>query len=263
MSSLSWVFRWDLPNKTVEMGQEKKDKYKDAFKELMSHATHTLDDIQKIYGKLLHTSLVATANSRTRLPHQLGSHAGNLQYKSSRFTPLTPRHQKRPPMVALLLQRRKKLSRRIPGPCGLRTMARSLMLVPDLELRLSSKIAGEPGGSSWVGTLKGETLDGPKQLFSSSSSMLSSHLVSLASIVFRQVHDILSARECTGITRYVTSRENPADAPSRDIYPPPSVLLPLILIPGALRLLFTDLDSLPSHRELELRALGPRCSSMY
>ena len=108
MSSLSWVFRWDLPNKTVEMGQEKKDKYKDAFKELMSHATHTLDDIQKIYGKLLHTSLVATANSRTRLPHQLGSHAGNLQYKSSRFTPLTPRHQKRPPMVALLLQRRKK-----------------------------------------------------------------------------------------------------------------------------------------------------------
>jgi hypothetical protein len=158
---------------------------------------------------------------------------------------------------------KKKLSRRIPGPCGLRTMARSLMLVPDLELRLSSKIAGEPGGSSWVGTLKGETLDGPKQLFSSSSSMLSSHLVSLASIVFRQVHDILSARECTGITRYVTSRENPADAPSRDIYPPTSVLLPLILIPGALRLLFTDLDSLPSHRELELRALGPRCSSMY
>src|ERR1700678_1237601 len=61
-----------------------------------------------------------------------------------------------------------------------KTMARSLMPAPELESQLSSPTVGGPGDSSRVGTQKEGTLGGPKQLASSSSSLLSSHLVSLA-----------------------------------------------------------------------------------
>jgi hypothetical protein len=68
-------FYWNLPNKTVEITEEKKEKYKKAIKGWTSHSTHTLYDIQKLYGKLLHASLVVPAGHAylTSLKAMLGT----------------------------------------------------------------------------------------------------------------------------------------------------------------------------------------------
>ena len=50
-------FDWDLHNKRVTL-QEKKKKYLGALEEWRRRATHTLDNVQSLYGKLLHTCLV-------------------------------------------------------------------------------------------------------------------------------------------------------------------------------------------------------------
>jgi hypothetical protein len=54
-------FHWNLSKKMVKITKEKKAKYKTTIREWLACSTHTLEDVQKLYGKLLHTSLVATA----------------------------------------------------------------------------------------------------------------------------------------------------------------------------------------------------------
>jgi len=65
--------------------------------------------------------------------------------------------------------------------------------------------------------------------------------------VFRCIHSTLEAQRCTIHTRYVPSKDNPADQPSRGIYPHPAYLLPNLPIPTEIHDLITDFDSkLPS-----------------
>jgi hypothetical protein len=73
-------FQWNLSSKTVEITKEKKTKYKAAIKEWFSHTMHTLDNIQKLYSKLLHTSLMAPAGQAylTSLETMLGTYTTNL-----------------------------------------------------------------------------------------------------------------------------------------------------------------------------------------
>jgi hypothetical protein len=51
-------FTWDLTANLVYLGEEKKAKYLHAIQEWQGCIGHNLRDIQKIYGKLLHVSLV-------------------------------------------------------------------------------------------------------------------------------------------------------------------------------------------------------------
>ena len=69
-------------------------------------------------------------------------------------------------------------------------------------------------------------------------------------VVFKRIHNALEAQHCTIHTRYVTSKQNPADEPSRGVYPPIMCLLPSLPIPSELHDLITDFDS-------ELPASGP------
>ena len=48
-------FLWDLDQKTVALPEPKKAKYKLAILEWKKCPTHTLDETQKLYGKLLHS----------------------------------------------------------------------------------------------------------------------------------------------------------------------------------------------------------------
>ena len=50
-----WGFEWNAQLKQVSMGEGKKKKYIDAIHEWMLQETHTLYEVQKLYGKLLHT----------------------------------------------------------------------------------------------------------------------------------------------------------------------------------------------------------------
>jgi hypothetical protein len=68
-------FQWNISEKTVEITKEKKDKCKSAIEEWLSCTTYTLDDVQKLYSKLLHASLMATAGCAylTNLEAMLGT----------------------------------------------------------------------------------------------------------------------------------------------------------------------------------------------
>jgi hypothetical protein len=47
-------FLWDLTTRTVSITDSKKEKYHLAIREWESKPKHTLDEVQKLYGKLLH-----------------------------------------------------------------------------------------------------------------------------------------------------------------------------------------------------------------
>ena len=61
--------------------------------------------------------------------------------------------------------------------------------------------------------------------------------------VFRRIHQLEKTRKITFHSRYVASRLNPADDPSRGIYPPCSLLLPPIPVPHELQLFLVDYDA--------------------
>jgi hypothetical protein len=74
--------------------------------------------------------------------------------------------------------------------------------------------------------------------------------------VFRRVHSLSLSSGCTIHTRYVPSKDNPADKPSRGIYPPTPLLLPRLPIPDELTSLIADFDTNLSHAELYARQCG-------
>jgi hypothetical protein len=51
-------FLWDLDVRTVTLTQKKKEKYLAALDEWLGRRTHTLRELEQLYGKLLHASLV-------------------------------------------------------------------------------------------------------------------------------------------------------------------------------------------------------------
>ena len=54
-------FSWDLANRTVSLPDSKKEKYLQAILEWETKPRHTLDEAQKLYGKLLHTCHIVPA----------------------------------------------------------------------------------------------------------------------------------------------------------------------------------------------------------
>ena len=51
--------------------------------------------------------------------------------------------------------------------------------------------------------------------------------------VFRRVHDVIETHQSSVVVRYVPSANNPADGPSRGIFPTDSLLLPPMDLPEA------------------------------
>jgi len=61
--------------------------------------------------------------------------------------------------------------------------------------------------------------------------------------IFKQIHNATSNHKCTVLTRYVPSKGNPADGPSRGIYPPSRQMLPPVPIPTELRPFIANISS--------------------
>jgi hypothetical protein len=73
--------------------------------------------------------------------------------------------------------------------------------------------------------------------------------------VFRRIHQVLGEKGFTVHTRYIPSKHNPADDPSRGIYGPQHLLLPKIPIPKELQPFIIDYDAPLTNQERE-RELG-------
>lgn len=79
-------FSWDLDDRTVSVPEQKKKKYLDAIAEWETRSTHSLLEVQQLYGKLLHISLVVPAGRAylTNLEAMLGT------FNHCPFVPHTP-----------------------------------------------------------------------------------------------------------------------------------------------------------------------------
>jgi len=109
-------FSWDLNVHTVAVPAEKKLKYLNMIEEWEKKPTHALAEVQRLYGKLLHVSLVIHAR-HTYLTNLEAMHSG---FNNSPFVPHTPPHNTPDDLKWWpKLLHSPSLSRDIPGPVPL------------------------------------------------------------------------------------------------------------------------------------------------
>ena len=107
-------FAWDLELCSVSIPPKKKDKYLATIALWGKEQTHVLNNIQKLFGKLLHASLIVPMGHAylANLESMLGV------YRDSPFKPRTPPHSTAEDLLwwsHLLSQ--PDISRAIPTPC--------------------------------------------------------------------------------------------------------------------------------------------------
>lgn len=262
-------FSWDLDNHTVSLLEEKQSKYLQAIRDWKSRRLHSLEQVQKLYGKLLHTSLVIPKGRAylTKLEAMLGTFNNR---------PFTPHHAPQHTEEDLLWW-----ERLLRGP----TITRTVSIPADLtEIHAYSDASSGWGIGITVGKRwrawrlrKGWKMDGRDigwaeavgfellviaVLQSRRDQNRGEHIKVYGdnkgvvegwwkgrsrswrvNEVFRRIHEICEQSGATIHTRYVPSKSNPADDPSRGVYPPHANLLPNIPIPAEIRSFVADFDS--------------------
>lgn len=258
-------FDWDIERKTVSLQEKKKEKYRSAVEEWRRRESHTLDDVQKLYGKLLHTCLVIPEGRAylTKLENMLGIFHD---------TPHKPRHPPRHTNKDLLWWLRtlseSTLTREVPG-------AQEVIDVQAFSDASSSVGVGIVIGDWWnAWTLKsGWNIDGRDIVWAEAVGMelLIRFILTRvprgtkfkvyrdnrgvvegwwsgrsrnaqANEVFKRIHYLLRIHGCALYTKYVPSASNPADGPSRGIFPNFGKLLPSIDLPRELEPFIFPLD---------------------
>jgi len=249
-------FTWDIEKKTVALRAEKKDKYLLAIKEWKKSRTHTLEEVQKLYGKLLHATLA--------YPHGR-PYLANLEtmlgvFHNSPHCPRTPPRQ----LPADLDWWIDELSKPTIGRCI--PTAREVHDIAAFSDASSSTGIAIVIGAKWRAWKLLPGWKAEKRDIGWAEAMGFEFLVRTIARIHTTDHEkhfevygdnqgvvegwkrgrsrnprvnevfkrITKLSQDTGIsvhTRYVRSARNPADDPSRGIYPPESLLLPLIDIP--------------------------------
>ena len=153
-------FKWDLTHKTVKLTDAKCLKYVGAIKKWLQSETHTLSEVEKLYGKLVHASLVIPEGA---------AYITSLQRMLALFSnqPFMTHPQPRGTVLELnwWLRALKSLTQ-LPSPTLSKLPITVLSQMPALVLVLPSslEITGMPGGSGQAGTQTAGTLDGQKVL---------------------------------------------------------------------------------------------------
>lgn len=272
-------FIFHLATRRVSVPLPKKEKYLAAIDEWLSKPTHTLDDVRGLYGKLLHTCLVQPSGRAylTGLETMLGL------YHNSPFKPLTPPRIVRGDLCwwRQLLQK-PDLSRALPGPHELLDLSafsdasstvgigitigdrwRAWRLLPgwksdDRDIGWAEAL----GFEFLIRTLiaSGATRSHIK-VFGDNKGVVEGWWTGRSrnhptNDIFKRLHIVLSDADLTVHSRYVPSKANPADGPSRGIFPPESRLLPAICIPPEVQCFVVDFDTNFTAAELCLQRAG-------
>jgi hypothetical protein len=258
-------FLWNVQDRTVALAAKKAAKYQNAIFEWQKSRTHTLEETQSLYGKLLHTSLIVPEGRAylTNLEAFMGVASHNP------FVPLTPPRdtpsdikwwshtltksslQRRLPVpsevvdlhafsdassgfgIAIVIRGKWRAWKLIEGwNTEGRTIAWAeaigfyLLVRAILDARAHSihvKLYGDNNGvveGWWAGRSRDKRVNE----------------------VFRLIHQLLGPVDVTVHSRYVPSKKNPADGPSRGIYASESLLLPPITIPTFLKPFVIDVN---------------------
>ena len=259
-------FSWDLAALTVSIPDAKKAKYTAAISSWESCPTHTLADVQSLYGKLLHACLVVPSGRAylTNLEAML------TLFHSSPFKPRTPPRRTKEDLAwwhTLLSQ--PVVSRPIPRPQPLLDQAafsdassgfglavtigdrwRAWRLVPGWKRDSRDICWAEAVGFEFL--VQFLTAEGPPgthlRAFGDNTGVVEGWRSGRSrnpqvNDVFKRIHAICAASSCTIHARYVPSGSNPADKPSRGVYPAMALLLPRITIPSELTPFICDFDS--------------------
>ncbi len=247
-------FSWNLENKTVSIPAAKKQKYLVAIKDWKEQPTHTLAEVQKLYGKLLHACSVIPAGRAylTTLERFMAN------FNNSPFMPRTP-----PRATATDL---KWWERTLSQP----SISRAIRIPnPILDSAAYSDASLEVGigitiGDQWRAwrLLPGWKADGRDIGWAeavgflflvttlSENAQQNSHIKVYGdnrgvvegwwkgrsrnpptNDIFKLIHVISETVGALFLTEYVSTAHNPADKPSRGKYYSPTLLLPIIPIP--------------------------------
>lgn len=264
-------FLWDISCLSVRLSPEKQAKYLLAIAEWRSHATHTLLDIQRLYGKLLHSCLVVPAGRAylSGLETMLGV---------SHDSPFVPRHSSRH-LNEELEWWEERLNRPFVGrPITQPSSLIDLRAFSDASTSFGIAITLNGYWRAWRLLPRWQTCGGQRdigwaecvgfellvhailngrqpnihkhfRLFCDNQGVVNgwkNHRSRnrATNLVFRRIHSLLES--IGGGTsfhlQYVPSADNPADDPSRGIFPPRRFLLPPIALPGDLCQFLVDVE---------------------
>lgn len=273
-------FLWDLDRHIVSLSQPKVDKYLMAIHTWRKKPIHVLQEVLELYGKLMHacaavtrgraylTSLertISVLRLKPLLPqcpdkdvlHDLDWWSELLQ-SGGVSRPIRPPAQFSRPNafsdasssigIGIVIGDRWRAWRLVPGwqtaengkrdigwaeAIGFELLVRTLAALPNISEHVI--VYGDNTGvveGWWRG----------------------SHRNKAVNAVFKRIHEfIFNLPRCFEIrTEYVVSESNPADEPSRGIYGPEHLLLPLVPIPNEIRNLVIDATSPLTPTELRL-----------
>ncbi|TFY67377.1 hypothetical protein EVJ58_g1655 [Rhodofomes roseus] len=277
--------RWDLQARTVGLPEKKAAKYLAAIHEWQTqpHHTYTLHDVQRLYGKLLHSSLVVPRGRA----YLTGLEAMLRVCADRPFVPHSPVRSISADLrwwVGILQQPR--LHRPIPQPTRLIDLAafsdassgigiaitvgdhwRAWRLIPGWRTSGGERDIGwaEAVGFQLL-TLSITSARGAGahyRLFGDNSGVVEGwhnrrSKNPAVNLVFQQLLQHLHSTgnsECIH-TAYVPSAHNPADGPSRGIYPSRALLLPPVPLPPGLDKFLVDSQEPLTPLELRLHREG-------
>ena len=259
-------FQWDLVSLTVSLSSEKRQKYALSIKEWLLRPRHALSDVQKLYGRLLHASLVLPAGCAylTGLEAMLGlcnpqpfalfrpnkGISDDLLWWSSKLSFPVFRPIPAPLVltdvqafsnassgfgIAITIQDRWRVWRLVPGwqtLDGTRDIGWAEAVGFELLVRAIPRFGGTRSHFKVYSDNKG-VIEGWKNFRSRNKP---------TNQVFRRILSFIEQfnHSFTIHTAYIPSRTNPADPPSRGLYPPVELLLPEIQLPADLNRFIVD-----------------------
>ena len=266
-SSTTYIgLHWDLASRRVSLSLEKRTKYSISIEEWLLCPNHDLNHVQKLYGRLMHACLVLPAgrayltglesmlgicNSRPHMlflptkgiSEDLAWWSNKLASSVSRPIPaprtLTHIHAYSDASsgfgIAITIQNRWRAWHLIPSWKDLdraRDIGWAEAVGFELLVRSIPQFAGASGHFKIFGDNKG-VVEGWWNFRSKNKA--TNH-------VFRRVHAFLEQfdHSFSVISAYVPSKHNPADPPSRGIYPSFNFLLPEIPLPVTLDRFIVD-----------------------
>ncbi|PPR06680.1 hypothetical protein CVT24_012975 [Panaeolus cyanescens] len=261
-------FLWDLEKKTVALQPAKGEKYLSAIREWQEREVHSLEDVQKLYGKLLHASNVipsgrayltkleafmASFNNKPHAAHRPPKHTdADLQWWAARLKEAPSRSLTRPAEVrdlqafsdastetgiGIIIGNRWRAWRLLPG---WKTHQRDIGWAEAVGFLLLIQAIVDLGSEAWA---RGDCI----RVFGDNRGVVEGWWKGRSrnwptNLIFRKIHEISKSNGLQFCTSYIRSGENPADEPSRGIYGDPQLLLPKISIPSDLTPFVADFD---------------------
>ena len=257
---------WNLEALTVGITLHKRQKYSKAIDAWLLHPRHDLADVQKLHGKLLHACLVIPAG-RSYLTSLESMLALCSPKPFQTYTDVKGLHED---LRWWVLKLAAPLCRPIPAPCDLhdlrafsdassgvgiaitiRNRWRAWRLIPgwntlddeqdigwaeavgfELLVRSIPGLGHTSGHFKVYGDNKG-VVEGWWNFRSKNKA---------TNRVFRRIHSFLEQFDSSLSihSAYVPSQSNPADPPSRGVYPPTELLLPEVQLPADLDRFIVD-----------------------